>query len=91
MSSSVEILRALGDDIRLGLVRKIATGDDPQKTCEIIQSCSELTSLSQPTISHHIAKLVAAGVLIEEKQAKQKAYTVDFNLLEKHGIDINKI
>lgn len=88
---SVTIFKALADDVRLGLVRKIATGDEPRLTCDIINACAELSALSQPTISHHISKLVAAGVLTEEKHAKQKSYRLNADRLRAAGIDPAKL
>lgn len=88
---SVIVLKALADDVRLGLVRKIAASDEPRLTCDIINSCVALSALSQPTISHHIGKLVAAGVLSEEKHAKQKSYRLNANRLRSIGIDPSKL
>ena len=88
---TVEVLKALADDVRLGLVRKIASNKQPRLTCEIISECSHLSSLSQPTISHHIQKLVTAGVLIEEKHAQQKSYQLNTARLKSLGIDPKKL
>lgn len=89
--TSVEIYKALADDVRLGLVRKLAQECQPKLTCDIIGSCTQLSGLSQPTMSHHIGKLVDAGVLIEYKQAKQKSYQLNIELLAAHGIDATKL
>jgi len=88
---SVTIFKALADEVRLGLVRKIAANHEPRLTCEIISSCAELSALSQPTISHHISKLVAAGVLLEVKHAQQKAYLLNTDRLQAVGIDPKKL
>lgn len=88
---SVVVYKALADEVRLGLVRKVAASDEPRLTCDIINTCTELSALSQPTISHHISKLVAAGVLTEEKHAKQKSYTLNTDRLRAAGIDPTKI
>ncbi|NCU30442.1 ArsR family transcriptional regulator [Candidatus Saccharibacteria bacterium] len=88
---SVAVFKALADDVRLGLVRRIAKSQEPRLTCDIIAECSELSALSQPTISHHIGKLVAAGVLTEVKHAQQKSYLLNTRRLEAVGIDPSKI
>lgn len=88
---SVTIFKALADDVRLGLVRKVAASDEPRLTCDIISACVELSALSQPTISHHISKLVTAGVLTEEKHAKQKSYRLNTERLKAAGLDPTKL
>lgn len=88
---SVIVFKALADDVRLGLVRRIASSKKPLLTCDIVEECSELSALSQPTISHHIGKLVAAGVLTEVKQAQQKSYLLNTGRLKSAGIDPKKL
>lgn len=90
-NSSVEVLKALADPTRLDLLRKIASESEPVLTCNLIGSCSNALGLSQPTISHHINKLVVAGVLLEKKQAKQKSYMLNTELLNNLGININQL
>lgn len=85
------ILKALADEVRLNLVRKVAKSGKPKLTCDIIKACTHLSSLSQPTISHHINKLVDAQILSEEKVDRHKIYTLNLDLLKKVGIDINKL
>ena len=93
MSSSrtVEVLKALADPTRLSLLHKIANESEPVLTCSLIGSCGNALNLSQPTMSHHINKLVGAGVLLEQKQAKQKAYALNAELMEELGVDIIKL
>ncbi|NCU29383.1 transcriptional regulator [Candidatus Saccharibacteria bacterium] len=88
---TVAIYRALGDEIRLGMVKKIANADGLVASCTVVSSCSSLLTLSQPTISHHFAKLVSSGVLVERKQGTQKLYELDYEALQSAGVDINKI
>ncbi|HPR08961.1 winged helix-turn-helix transcriptional regulator [Candidatus Saccharibacteria bacterium] len=90
-TQTISVLKALGDEIRLGLVQKVLAQPTPQLTCDIIARCDVLSSLSQPTISHHIAKLVESGVLLESRAGKQKIYTVNEPLLRSLGIDITKL
>ena len=87
----VAIYRALGDEVRLGMVKKIANAGGPVASCTIVSSCSSLLALSQPTVSHHFAKLVSSGVLIEQKQGTQKLYSVDHAALRSAGVDITNI
>lgn len=88
---AVEVLKALADPTRLSLLRKIASETEPILTCSLIGSCTNALNLSQPTMSHHLSKLVQAGVLLEQKQAKQKAYALNTELLNELGINITKL
>lgn len=91
MNQSVELLKALGDETRLALVKKLAIENAPVPSCEVVSSCASFLRLSQPAMSHHFTKLVEAGVLQEEKQGTQKLYKVNHELLDRFGIDINKL
>ena len=87
----VAIYRALGDEVRLGMVGHIARSGDSAASCTVVSSCASLLALSQPTISHHFAKLVSSGVLIEQKQGVQKIYSLNREALTRAGVDIDKI
>ena len=87
----VAIYRALGDEVRLGMVGYIARSGDSAASCTVVSSCASLLALSQPTISHHFAKLVSSGVLIEQKQGVQKIYSLNREVLTRAGVDIDKI
>lgn len=86
---SVEILKALADETRLSIVRKIAKDVAPTPGCELSSICTQ--QLSQPTMSHHVSKLVEAGILSVEKRGTQKAYSLERDRLESIGIDITKL
>jgi ArsR family transcriptional regulator len=88
-NQSVEILKALADENRLAIVRKIAEDAAPTPGCELSTVCSQ--QLSQPTMSHHVNILVKAGVLGVEKQGTKKAYSLQCETLEAIGIDITKL
>lgn len=90
-NTASEVLRALADPTRLELLRKLAVEDEPALTCMLTKSCTNALRLSQPTMSHHINKLVRAGILLEQKQAKQKSYKLNTDLLDKLGINITKL
>lgn len=87
----VAILKALADDVRLSIVRKLASESSPVASCTLVESCSELLKLSQPTMSHHVHRLVDSGVLIEQKQGTQKLYQLNRQLLRELGLDSKKI
>lgn len=88
---TVEVLKALADEVRLGIVRKLAESSEPVNGCDVVQSCASLLKLSQPAMSHHFHKLVAAGVVIEEKHGTQKSYLLDAAFLDSIGVDVTKL
>lgn len=86
----IEVLKALADETRLGIVRKIVHDKGTAKSCDIC-ACSSVAQLSQPTMSHHFSKLVQAGVLVEQKHGTEKTYMINESGLRSIGIDIKKI
>ena len=88
---TVEVLKALADETRLSSVRNLATQPGAVSSCDIVESCASFLSLSQPAMSHHFGKLVAAGVLIEEKQGTKKVYRLNGVLLASTGVDVTKL
>lgn len=84
---TINILKALADKTRLNIVRELAREQD----CASCQKVSKLSTLSQPAMSHHFGKLVEAGIVIEEKDGKEKLYTLNRELLESSGIYPNII
>lgn len=90
-TQTVEVLKALADDTRLSIVRKLARAKTPVTSCEIVGQCTLLGSLSQPAASHHFAKLVKAGVLREHKRGTQKVYELAHDVLDSTGVDVTKL
>lgn len=88
---TIDALKALADETRLGIVRKIAHSTEPTASCDIVSSCASFLRLSQPAMSHHFSKLVDAGVLVVEKQGTHKSYRVDTDFLVSIGIDATKL
>jgi DNA-binding transcriptional ArsR family regulator len=80
---TISVLKALADPTRLKLVRDLAAS--PTRS----ESCGKLSSkacLSQPAMSHHFSKLVSAGVVLEQKDGKEKSYKLNRQLLTDCGI-----
>lgn len=86
---SVEVLKALADETRLNIVRRTAQDIAPTPSRELSSTCTQ--QLSQPTMSHHVSRLVEAGVLGVEKRGTEKVYTLRREALEKIGIDVTKL
>ena len=64
--ATAEVFRALGDPARVRIVNLLATSSEPVCACELY----EPLALSQPTVSHHLKKLVDVGLLEREQRGK---------------------
>ncbi|WP_193107091.1 helix-turn-helix transcriptional regulator [Brachybacterium sp. FME24] len=66
-------LKALSDPTRLQLLSHIAAGG-----CGDVCACdlAEPLGISQPTVSHHMKKLVDAGLLTREQKGRWAHYSV---------------
>ena len=61
---TVEVLKALADPTRLQIVAALGRSGQPVCVCDLTATFE----LSQPTISHHVARLKAAGLVESEKR-----------------------
>lgn len=70
---SAERFKALADPMRLRLLSHVAA-----QGCEAVCACdlTEDLGISQSTVSHHLKKLVDAGLLTREQRGKWAHYTV---------------
>lgn len=76
----VTIFKALSDPTRLTILRYLATQEVGCCTLEKNVCACDLeavTGLSQPTVSHHMKVLMAAKLVIGERQEKWVYYHVD--------------
>lgn len=73
------VFKALGDPTRVRLLSLIAASDDGEACiCDL----TEPVGLSQPTVSHHMGRLVAAGLATREQRGKWAYYRVVPSALE---------
>lgn len=68
------VLKALADPVRLRLLRLVA--DSPDTTACACHLPAAL-GISQPTLSHHLRKLVDAGLLQREQRGRWAHYRLD--------------
>jgi ArsR family transcriptional regulator, arsenate/arsenite/antimonite-responsive transcriptional repressor len=68
------LFAALADPARVRIVNLIATSDNPVCACHLI----EPLGLSQPTVSHHLKRLVDAGLLEREQRGKWAYFSLTF-------------
>jgi ArsR family transcriptional regulator len=77
--ATAELFKALGDPARVRLVNLIATSGGAVCACDLI----EPVGLAQPTVSHHLKKLVDAGLLEREQRGKWAFYSLKRDAVEK--------
>ena len=73
MEALSQAYRALGDATRLRILRLIA--QTPVNLSEIVS----LVGIAQPTVSHHLGKLKAMKLLLEERQGGFTYYSLDLH------------
>jgi ArsR family transcriptional regulator, arsenate/arsenite/antimonite-responsive transcriptional repressor len=70
---------ALADPVRLRLVSLLANAEGGAVcACDLVEPVGK----SQPTVSHHLAKLVAAGICVSERRGRNVWYAVNRSVLE---------
>jgi ArsR family transcriptional regulator len=62
--ATAELFKALAEPARVRIVNVLATSDGPVCVCELI----EPLGLTQPTVSHHMKKLLDAGLVDREQR-----------------------
>lgn len=68
-----EMFKALGDPVRLRLLSHVAAqGCDSVCACDL----TEPLGISQPTVSHHMKRLVEAGLIERQQRGRWAHYTV---------------
>src|SRR3954463_11572207 len=68
-NATADLFKALADPARVRTVSALATTGEPVCVCHLI----EPLGVSQPTVSHHLKKLLDAG-LVEREQRGKWAY-----------------
>lgn len=67
------VFKALADPARVRLLSMVATAPDGEAcACDLVEPLGR----SQPTVSHHLAVLVSAGLLEREKRGRWAWYRV---------------
>ena len=80
--ATAELFKALGDPARVRLVNLIATSGGAVCQCDLI----EPLGLSQPTVSHHMKKLVDAGLVEREQRGKWAYFSLKRDAIEKLAV-----
>jgi ArsR family transcriptional regulator, arsenate/arsenite/antimonite-responsive transcriptional repressor len=76
---TARLFKALADPSRIRLVNMLLAADGPVCVCDLTPG----TGLSQPTVSHHLKKLLEAGFLRREERGTWAYYSVDHQAMTK--------
>ena len=77
--ATAELFRALGDPTRVRILNLIAQCEGEVCACDLY----EPVGLAQPTVSHHLKKLVDAGLLEREQRGKWAFFSLKRDAVEK--------
>ena len=78
--ATAELFKALADPARVRIVNALATADgEPVCICNLV----EPLGLSQPTVSHHMKKLLEAGLVEREQRGKWAYFSLRSDAVEK--------
>jgi ArsR family transcriptional regulator, arsenate/arsenite/antimonite-responsive transcriptional repressor len=77
--ATATLFRALGDPTRVKIVNLLSQSDEPVCVCELVPALS----VSQPTVSHHLKTLAAAGLLEREERGKWAFYSLSGEAVER--------
>jgi ArsR family transcriptional regulator len=77
--ATAELFRALGDPARVRIVNTLATSGRPACVCDLVGPLG----LSQPTVSHHMRKLLDAGLVEREQHGKWAYFSLNPDAVEK--------
>jgi ArsR family transcriptional regulator len=75
--ATARLFKALADPHRVKIINLLATSLDPVCVCEFTGPLG----LSQPTVSHHLKKLVTAGLLDREQRGTWAYYSLNHDTL----------
>jgi ArsR family transcriptional regulator len=79
-AATAELFKALADPARVRIVNLLATADgEPVCICNLL----EPLGLSQPTVSHHMRKLLDVGLVTREQRGKWAYFSLRRDGVEK--------
>jgi ArsR family transcriptional regulator len=72
-TATATLFKALADPARVRIVNLLVRADEPVCLCELIAPLG----LAQATVSHHLKKLTAVGLLRREERGKWAYFSID--------------
>lgn len=82
-----KISKALGDSNRLKILKAIQSHEGKLECTVIVSSLN----LAQPSISHHIKKLVEAELIASHKEGRFYSYSLNKEILENYVKTLKKL
>src|SRR2546422_5836912 len=76
--ATAELFKALADPARVRIVNVLATSGEAVCVCNLV----EPIGLSQPTVSHHMKKLLDAGLVEREQRGKWAYFSLKRDAVE---------
>jgi ArsR family transcriptional regulator len=78
--ATADLFKALADPARVRIVNVLATGEgEPVCVCHLV----EPLGLSQPTVSHHMKRLLDAGLVEREQRGRWAYFSLRNDAVEK--------
>ena len=77
--ATAALFSALGEPARVRIVNVLATSEEPVCVCDL----TEPLGLAQPTVSHHLKKLVDAGLLRREQRGRWAYFCLEREAIER--------
>ncbi len=71
--ATANLFKALADPARVRILNLLLEKNEPVCVCDMTPA----TALAQPTVSHHLKKLMAAGLLRRETRGTWAYYSID--------------
>jgi ArsR family transcriptional regulator len=78
-AATAELFKALSDPARVRIVNLLGSAGEPVCACNL----NDPVGLSQPTVSHHLKKLVEVGLLEREQRGKWAYFSLRPDAVEK--------
>jgi ArsR family transcriptional regulator, arsenate/arsenite/antimonite-responsive transcriptional repressor len=77
--ATASLFKALGDPTRIGILNFLANSPEPVCVCDM----NAHFNLTQPTLSHHLKKLMSTGLLTREQRGTWAYYAVNEDSLRR--------
>lgn len=72
-AATAAVFKALGDPHRVRIVNLLAAAPEPVCVCDLTPALG----ISQPTVSHHLKRLLSAGLVELERRGTWSYYSLD--------------
>ena len=77
--ATAQLFKALADPARVRIVNRLAQSEAPVCACDL----PAFLGLSQPTVSHHLARLTRVGLVRREQRGKWAYFALDPDAAER--------